>query len=225
MNLIRQSLAILGKDLLVEWQTKERLSTMTFFVLLTLLVFHFSFDLGAYEVHQIGPGVLWSSFIFSSLFGLQRAFADEREDGGLDALLLAPISRSAIYLGKASANLVFMLVIELISLPLFALFFNLSVQGQLGALLGVFVLGSAGIAAVGTLFAAMCSNLRLRELLLPLLLVPLIMPALIASVKATALILTPNPAESLLPYLRLLAVYTIVFVALALLLFEFVAEE
>ena len=135
MSFARRALAILHKDLLTEWRTKERLSGMVFFVLLILLVFNFSFELGGVALHEIGPGVLWSSFVFSSLLGLNRTFAGELENGCLDALLLAPGDRSALYLGKMLGNLVFLVVVELISLPVFALFFNLTVGWYLLPLL------------------------------------------------------------------------------------------
>jgi len=220
-----RTLAILWKDLLAEWRTKERLSPMVFFVLLTLLVFNFSFELGGAALHEIGPGVLWSSFVFASLLGLNRTFADERENSCLDGLLLAPGGRGAVYMGKMLGNLVFLVVVELISLPFFTLFFNLSPGAFLGPLFGVFFLGSASLAAAGTLFAAVSSNTRLRELMLPLLLLPMVMPALISCVEATALVLKASDLEGLFPILRFLGVYVVVFTTLSLLLFEHVIEE
>ena len=225
MSFTARTLAILRKDLLAEWRTKERLSPMVFFVLLTLLVFNFSFELGGAALHEIGPGVLWSAFVFASLLGLNRSFVDERENGCLDALLLAPGDRGAIYLGKMLGNLIFLLAVELLSLPFFALFFNLSPGPFLLPLIGIFLLGSASLAALGTLFAAMASNMRLRELLLPLLLLPMAMPALISCVEATALALQDSPLSRMLPYLQILTVYVVVFTTLALLLFDHVIEE
>ncbi len=225
MSFWQRALAILRKDLVAEWRTKERLSPMAFFSLLVLLVFNFSFELGGAALHEIGPGVLWSAFVFASLLGLSRSFADERENHSLDALLMAPGDRGAIYLGKMLGNLVFLLVIELICLPFFALFFNLSPGFFLLPLLGVFVLGSACLSAAGTLFAAMSSSMRLRELLLPLLLLPMILPALISCVEATGLVLSNRFDASLFSHLKMLAVYAIVFVTLSLMLFEYAIEE
>ena len=225
MSFIRRVLVILQKDLRAEWRTKERLSPMVFFVLLTLLVFNFSFELGRAALHEIGPGVLWSAFVFAGLLGLNRSFVDERENGCLDGLLLAPGDRSAIYVGKMLGNLIFLLAVELISLPFFTLFFNLSPGAFLLPLSGTFLLGSACLASTGTLFAAISSNMRLRELLLPLLLLPMVMPALIACVEVTALILKGEPFEKLYPYLQILAVFALVFTTLSLLLFEHVIEE
>ena len=225
MSFFGRALAILRKDLQAEWRTKERLSPMVFFVLLVLLVFNFSFELGGAALREIGPGVLWSSYVFSSLLGLGRSFADERENDALDALLLAPGDRGAVYLGKMLGNLVFLLAIELLSLPFFTLFFNLSPGFFLLPLLGVFLLGSACLASVGTLFAAMSNNMRLRELLLPLLLLPMILPALISCIEATALILANDRFEKLLPHLQMLGVYAAVFTVLSLMLFEYAIEE
>ena len=225
MSFAGRTLAILRKDLLTEWRTKERLSGMVFFVLLILLVFNFSFELGGLALHEIGPGVLWSSFVFSSLLGLNRTFTAELENGCLDALLLAPGDRSALYLGKMLGNLVFLLVVELISLPVFALFFNLSIGLNLLPLLAILLLGSASLAAVGTLFAVMSSNTRLRELLLPLLVLPMVMPALIACVQATAIVFQQGGLDRLYPQLKILGVYVVVFTTLSLMLFEYAIEE
>ena len=225
MIFFNQVLAILYKDLLSEWRTKERLSPMAFFVLLVLLVFNFSFELGGGAIHEIGPGVLWSSFVFASILGLHRTFADEYESGCLDGLMAAPGERSALYLGKMLGNLIFLLAVELISLPFFALFFNLTPGLFLIPLVGVFALGSASLAGVGTLFAAMSCNMRLRELLLPMLLVPMVIPALIACIEATRLVLLQDSFLALVPQFQILVVYVIVFVTLSLILFEFILEE
>lgn len=225
MSFIGRALAILRKDLQAEWRTKERLSPMVFFTLLVLLIFNFSFELGGAALREIGPGVLWSSYVFASLLGLGRSFAAERENDALDALLLAPGDHGAIYLGKMVGNLVFLLAIELLSLPFFALFFNLSLGFFLVPLLAVFVLGSACLASLGTLFAAMSNNMRLRELLLPLLLLPMILPALISCVAATKVVLANGHFTELLPHMQMLGVYTVVFTVLSLMLFEYAIEE
>lgn len=225
MSFLRRTLAILRKDLKAEWRTKVRLSPMVFFILLILLVFNFSFDLGRTALREIGPGTLWSSYVFASLLSLGRSFADERENDALDALLLAPGDRGSIYLGKMLGNFVFLLAVEILSLPFFALFFNLSLGFFLLPLLSVFVLGSACIASVGTLFAALSNNMRLRELLLPLLLFPMILPALISSVEATGLVLVNDCCEKLFPHLQMLGVYAVVFTVLSLMLFEYTIEE
>ncbi len=225
MSLLARAWAILHKDVQAEWRTRERLSPMLFFVVLVLLVFSFAFDLGGAALAEIGPGVLWSSLVFATVLALNRSFADEQENGCLDALLLAPGDRGAIYAGKMLANLVFLLTLEVLTLPVFAVFFNLTPAAHLWALLPILVLGAASLAAAGTLFAAMSANLRLRELLLPLLLLPMVVPALIACVKGTAIVLQARPFAEVLPFLRILVAYVTVFVTLSLMLFEHVVEE
>ena len=225
--------ALLHKDLVAEWRSKERLSPMVFFVLLVLLVYNFGFELGGAALWEIGAGVLWSSFVFASLFGLQRTFSAETTNDCLDALLVAPIPKASLYLAKMVGNLVFLLLVETITLPIFGLFFNLTPGWYLLSLPVVFLLGSVCVASVGTLFAAMAGHSRLREFFLPLLVLPLLLPALISCVSATALILegaVPGRSglwwpEQLTTYVTMLSVYGLVFTTLSLMLFDFVIEE
>lgn len=224
---------LLRKDLVAEWRTKERLSPMVFFVLLVLLVYNFGFELGGAALWEIGPGVLWSSFVFASLFGLQRTFAAEQTNDCLDGLLVGPLDRGSLYLAKMSGNVLFLLGVELLTLPLFGLFFNLEPGWYLLPLVAVFVLGSASVASVGTLFAAMAGHSRLREFLLPLLVLPVLIPALISCVAATKAILAagaPGRAATLWPpelgvHVGMLGLYAVVFTTLAWMLFDFVIEE
>lgn len=225
MSLLRGTLAVLHKDLLAELRSRERLSPMVFFVLLTLLVFHFAFGLGGAAVDQIGAGVLWSAYVFASVLGLNRSFLEERDNGCLDGLLLAPLDPAAVYLAKMLGNLVFLLIVEGLSLPLFMLFFNVGAGRFLVPLSILLLLGAAALAAVGTLFAALSSNMRLRELLLPLLLLPMALPAVIPCVRGSAAALRGATLTALLPHFQVLAVYILVFVTLSLLLFEHVIEE
>lgn len=231
MSLVGQTLAILRKDLLAEWRTRERLSPMIFLVLLMLLVFNFSFDMAGAPLHRTGPGVLWSAFVFASLLGLQRTFAAERDNGCLDALLVAPVSRTGLYLAKALANLLYLLVVEAVTLPLFTLFFSLPVGAYLAPLPLVLLLGSTCLATTGTLFASMAGHTRLREFLLPLLLLPVAMPALISCVAATGAVLEHSRGgaaswpPALAAHLEMLAVYAVVYSTVCLLLFEHVIEE
>ncbi len=225
MSSTNQILGILWKDLLTEWRSKERLCPMVFFVFLVILVFNFSFKSTGLSVNEIGPGVLWSSFIFSALLTLHHTFSIERENNCIDALLLAPGDFSSVYLGKMLGNLLFLFSVELISLPFFALFFNLLFGFYLLPLLGIFFLGAASLASVGTLFAAMADNMRFRELLLPLLLLPTVLPALISCVRATSLIFLHSPFQEYYTYLQILGVYVVVSTVLSLILFEYIVEE
>ncbi|MEE2658561.1 MAG: heme exporter protein CcmB [Candidatus Latescibacterota bacterium] len=223
---------LLRKDLRLEWRSKERLSPMVFFVLLVLLVFNFGFELGGAALGEIGPGVLWSAVLFASLIGLQRTFTAEDADDCLDGILASPVSRSSLYVAKMAGNFLFLLAVELITLPLFGLFFNLTVGAYLAPLLIVFALGSTCIASVGTLFAAMAGHSRLREFFLPLLSLPILIPALISCVEATSLILAAGvPGHTTLwpdglgTHLAMLAASGVICFFLALLLFDFVMEE
>ena len=230
---VGHALILLRKDLSSEWRTRERLSPMLFFVLLVMLVFNFGFELGGAALWEIGPGVLWSCFVFASLFGVQGTFVGESRNDCLDALLAAPIDRRALYLAKMCGNLLFLLGVQSLTLPLFGLFFNLTPGAYLLPLAVVFVLGSACVASVGTLFAAMAGHSRLRELLLPLLLLPILLPALISCVEATGVVLAaaaPGRAAALWPgeltvHVAMLALFALVFTSLALMLFHLVMEE
>ena len=236
--MIKGVVTILWKDLLVEWRSRERLGPMVVFVFLIILVFNFSFALGGSALHEIGAGVLWSAFVFAGLFGLNHTFAAELDNNCLDALMLAPVSHSSLYLAKMLGNLLFLLVVELLSLPFFSLFFNLSPGLYLVPLVAVLTLGASCLASVGTLFAAMSSNSRLREFLLPLLVLPMIYPALIWAVKATAIVFEHSRPSatgalataafwpgSLTEPVSFLLVYSIVFTTLALMLFDQVLED
>ena len=236
MSYVGQTITILRKDLSLEWRSKERITPMVLFVLLILLVFNFSFELGGAALSEIGPGVLWSAFVFAGLLSLHRTFAAERQNETLDALLLAPISRSVLYLSKMLSNFIFLLAVQLFSLPPFCFFFNLSPDPPLLLLLPVLVLGAACLAAVGTLFAAMSIHSRLREQFLPLLVLPMMVPALISCIGGTAEVFDQAQrfaigdhveifSDGLLTHLQMLGTYAVVFNALALMLFEYIVEE
>ena len=233
LGTVGHALVLLRKDMAAEWRTRERLSPMLFFVLLVLLVFNFGFELGGAALWEIGPGVLWSCFVFAGLFGLQGTFVNEARNDCLDALLAAPIERRSLYLAKMWGNLLFLLGVQLLTLPLFGLFFNLTPGLYLAPLAIVFALGSACVASVGTLFAAMAGHSRLRELLLPLVLLPILLPALISCVAATGIILASSAPgrtaawwpEELTVHVAMLALFALVFTCLALMLFDFVIEE
>ena len=233
MSLWDHSTAILRKDVQLERRTRERLIPMIFFVLVVLLVFNFAFELGGENLVSIGPGVLWVGFVFASTLGLNRTFSEERHNDALDALRLAPLSGPELYLGKMAGNFLFLIIIESVGLPLFALFFNVAAGWYLLPLGLVLFLGSLVLAAVGTLFAAVADQSRLREFMLPLLLLPVIVPALISCVEATAVVLgqgrlspeTPLWPRELWPHIQILAAYAVVFTTLSLMLFDYVVEE
>src|SRR5438105_2600947 len=216
-----QVLAILWKDIRCELRSKQTWTSMGLFALLVLVIFNFTFDLRVDNAAAIAPGALWVAFVFASLLGLGRTIAVEREKGSMDRLLLCPVDRKAIYLAKLLGNMLFIGVVEIVALPIFAALFNLPLF--VGTLLPIVLLGTLGIAAVGTLFAAMAAATRARELLLPILVFPLIVPIVIGAVRATGTLLVPVANDP--PWLGLIVAFDVIFLSLATLTFEFVVEE
>jgi len=221
--MLRAALTILWKDLKIEIRTKEAISAAFVFCVLTLVIFNFALDTNAEEARRLAAGFFWVAFAFSGVLALNRSFAIEKESGCARALMLAPIDRGAIYVGKFAANVIFMFLIELLVLPLFMIFFDVQVGSSIGWLLLIFFLGAVGFSSVGTLFSAVAANTRMRELLLPILLLPVTIPALIASVEATSWALGAPIEVSF--WFKLLVVYDVVFVTACFLVFEFVLEE
>jgi len=216
-------LAIVWKDLAAEWRSRELLSAMLVFALLVIFIFNFALELDAQTRTSVTAGVLWVTFTFAGTLGLNRSMAVEKDRGCLDGLLLAPVDRTAIYFGKTLANLIFMLLVAAIVLPLYSLFYNQNLLVP-GLLLVVF-LGSLGYVTVGTLLASMAVQARTRDVLLPVLLFPVTIPLLVAAVKASEGYLQALPAAEIAPWLNLLLVYDVVFVAAGLMVFDFVVEE
>lgn len=215
--------AVVWKDLAAELRSRELLSSMLVFALLVILIFNFALELNIQAQKTVTAGVLWVTFAFSGTLGLNRSMASEKDRGCLDGLLLAPVDRSAIYFGKVIANLIFMLIVEAIVLPVYAFLYqvNLFTPG----LLLVIVLGSIGYAVVGTLLAAMAIQVRTRDILLPILLFPLVVPLLIAAVKASNGYLQGFALPEILPWLNLILVYDVIFIAIAFMTFDFIVEE
>jgi len=204
MNYARDVAALARKDLLLELRAKETLPSMLLFVLATLTIFHFALPRGA--GHQASLGLLWSALVFTALLGLTRAFVAEREQGLFDALVLAPCDRSAIWLGKTLAVLAFLVAAEVVALPAFAAFFS----GLDGRTVAAVALADIGICTVGTLFGAMAVAGRARELLLPLLFLPMAIPIVVGGVGG---------------YLGFLVLYDAIFALLAWATFEYVVAE
>jgi heme exporter protein B len=215
--------AVTWKDLTSEWRSREMLTAMFVFALLVILIFNFALELDIQARDSVTSGVLWVTFAFAGTLGLNRSMATEKDRGGLDGLLLAPVDRSAIYFGKASANLIFMLVVEAIVLPVYSVLYSTNLF--LPGLLLVILLGSIGYIAVGTLLATMAVQARTRDILLPILLFPLVIPLLIAAVKASSGILQGLALAEIEHWLNLLLVYDIVFTMIAFMFFESVVKE
>lgn len=195
---------------------------MFVFALMVVVIFNFAFELRVENVANVAPGVLWVAIAFAGVLGLNRSLVLEKDKGCLDGLILCPVDRSAIYLGKMIGNVVFMLAMEAVALPVFAVLFNLPLLTP--AVLAVVGLGTVGFAAVGTLFAAIAVNTRTREVMLPVLLFPIIVPLLIAAVKSTeAIVGSQNAGDA--PWLGMLAAYGAIFLVVSTLTFEYVLEE
>jgi heme exporter protein B len=220
----RRAWAVLWKDLMIEGRSKETLNALVFFALLLLFLFEFALGGDRQRLAAALPGLLWLGFLLSGLLGLGRTFLIERENDCWDGLLLAPGDKSAVYLGKLAGNLLLMGLVEALVLALFTLFYNVDVGGALPGLVLVIGLGTLGLAAVGTLFAAMTAHVRARELLFPVLLLPVLVPLLLGAVRATDAVLRGDSLASVAHWLRLLAAADIVYVAAGILTFDSILE-
>jgi heme exporter protein B len=215
--------SIVWKDLAAEVRSRELLSAMLVFALLVIFIFNFALELEPGTSASVTSGVLWVTFAFAGTLGLNRSMATEKDRGCLDGLLLAPVDRSAIYFGKAIGNLVFMLVVATIVLPIYSLLYNVNLF--IPGLWVVILLGSIGYVAVGTLLSSMAVHARTRDVLLPILLFPVVIPVLIAAVKGSSGFIGGFEMEEIWPYLNLLITYDVVFVAIAFMVFDYVVEE
>lgn len=216
---------ILQKDLWIERQTRESLTTMIVFSIIVLVVFNFTLDPGLEQVLTVGPGILWVAFIFAGNLGLTRTFASESENGNLQALVMTPVDKGLIYLGKLSSAFIFMFSVELILLPLFVIFFNLHFTWTLVDLAMVCILGTLGFTSAGTMFSAIALNTRIREIILPLLLLPVTVPVIIASVESTAGLLRGESWSEIADWIKLLAAFDIIMMVGSFLTFENVLSE
>ena len=221
MRFLRQALVIAAKDLRSEMRTKEALNASVAFSLVILLLFSFAFDPTSDQTREIAGGLLWLVFAFAGALILNRSFARELENDCLDALVSSPVPGAALFLGKTLANLCLLLAVELISLPVFGIFYNVRWTEQLGPLLLVIVLATWGLTVVGTLFSALTVNLRLRELMLPMLVYPIMIPALMAAIQLTTPLVAGQPlAGDLLNWLKLLVGFDVIYTTLALALVD-----
>lgn len=216
--------SVLYKEWLVESRSKQVTISMIVFSLLIVVVFSFAFDPTNHVMRNVFPGIIWVMIIFSSVLGLNRAFIAEQLNDAMTGLLMAPIERSTIYIGKLCFNFAMLSLTNVISLPLLFLLFDFRWQGSLPALIFVIFLGSLGILIVGLVLAAIAACGKGSELLLPILLLPLLTPLLIACVKATALILDGNAWSTYSLWIKLIGAYDVVFITLGWLLFDYIWE-
>jgi heme exporter protein B len=222
-SLLKATLAIVYKDLVAEFRSFELISAMLVFSLLVIIIFNFALELDIKTRQSVTAGVLWTTFAFAGTLGLNRSMSVEKDRGCMDGLLLAPVDRSSIYFGKAISNLAFMLIVEAVVLPVYSLLYNVNLFRF--DLLGVILLGSIGYTAVGTLLSTMSAQTRTREILLPILLFPVAIPVLLASVKASGGLLVGAEFAEILAPLNILIVYDVIFIAVAFMVFDFVVEE
>ena len=210
-GVVATALRIARKDLAIEFRTRSAFLSALVLSLLAIVIFYFAWDPTAVGPAVLAPGVLWVTFTFSGLLGLHRSFGVEAEDGAMDALLIAPVPREAIFLGKALANLAFVLGVQAVALPAVALFYNLPIGSAVVPLAAVLVLAAIGLVAIGTLFAGIAANTRLAELLLPVLALPFFVPVVMPAAQATARLLAGRPLAETMDWLRILIAFDLVF--------------
>lgn len=221
----RKLMALIWKDLLAEFRTKEMLSSMLMFALIVVVVFNFTFDPGSRAAREASSGILWVAFTFAGVLGLYRSLVHEVERGCLQGLILAPVEYGLIFLGKAVGNAIFIFLIELPTFVLFAIFFNFDFWQQLDKLAVIFFLGTIGFAAVGTLLSAISVNTRTREIMLPILLFPIEVPVILSAVNATASTLAGKGWSEITGWLKILAGFDLIFLLVCFVTFEYVLEE
>lgn len=223
MSFWRHTVALIAKDMAIERRRRESVTVMLVFGVMVVVILNLAFELQVDNVLQVAPGALWVAFAFAGVLGLNRSLAREREDGCLEGLLLAPVDRGAIYVAKAVANLLFMGGAELIMLPLFGVLFGANVLRL--DLLVVLLLGTVGLAGVGTLLSTMAVHTRARDVILPILLLPVSVPLLIAATKATAGLLDGAGLAGVAGWLQLLLGFDVLFLAASYIMSEYVLEE
>lgn len=224
-NYVKKVFAIAAKDLRIEFRSKEKIYSMAIFSLLVMVIFNFAFEPGAEYIKDVAPGILWVAFIFASSLGLARSFVLEKEEDCMQGLMLSPLDRSGIYLGKVMGNFMVALAIELLSLPFFAVFFNISLVSALPSLMIVIFLATFGFIVVGTLFSALSVGVRGGDMILPLLLFPMQVPVIISAVKSTGMIMAGKGIDEYQHWLKLLLAFDIIFFVASFVIFEYLIEE
>ncbi|UCF37217.1 MAG: heme exporter protein CcmB [Acidobacteriota bacterium] len=225
MNALRLIGILAAKDLRIEYRSRHAFLTTLFFALLILIIFNFAFDPGNQSIKDAAPGILWVSLLFPGVIQLNRSFQSEREEGTLYGLILAPIDRGVLFFGKFLANFFLLALVDLFVLGSFFIFYNLTFSTRLGWLFLLMLLVGIVFSSVGTLFAAMVSSVRARDVLLPILLFPILVPVVIAAVNATREVLGTGELEFFWQWLRLLVASDVVFIAGSFLVFDYVVEE
>ena len=223
MNFWNKVLAITWKDTVSEMRTKEIIFSVLVFTLLVIVIFNFAFTADQENMLLVAPGILWATFAFAGVLSLQRSFVQEKDQGCLEGLMVCPVSREAIYFGKLLTSLLFMLVIEAIALPVFSVLFNISLLSF--PVILVTILTTIGFVAIGTLFSALAVNTKAREMVLPILFFPMVIPLVISAVKATGLMLAGEPMSSMVSWLSIIIAFDAVYTVTSYWVFNFVLEE
>lgn len=224
-GLVAAAWIVARKDLALELRTKSAFLSVVVFTILGLVTFFFAWDSTAVTAMDLAPGVLWVTFTFAGLLGLQRSFGVEMQDRAIDALLVAPIERESIYLGKVVANILFVTAVLLIAVPGVALFYNLPFGRTIVALGPVALLAAIGLVTVGTLFSSMTVNTRMAEMLLPMLSLPFFVPIVMASAQASTRLLAGRPLAEAAPWLKILLAFDIVFAVACTIAYPYTLEE
>ena len=216
-------LALLWKDILLELRTKDIIVSVLVFALLVIVIFNFAISPTPQTVTYVAPGILWVAFTFGGVLGLNRSFALEKDGGNIHGLLLTPVGRDTIYFGKMLGNFLFMLIVEIIIFPVFAVLYNFSLLEP--GLIPIAVLATLGISAIGTVFSAMAVNTRSREVMLPVLFFPVVAPVIIAAVEASGAVIRGDAGGDLTRWVSLLAVFDAIFLVISPIAFNFIVED
>jgi len=222
MRFWHKVLAITWKDILSELRTREIVFSVLVFTLLVIVIFNFAFGGGQDTIQTVAPGMLWVTFTFAGVLSLNRSFIIEKEEGCLEGLMVCPVSREVIYVGKMLASLLFMLSVEAVALPIFAVLFNLDISFQL---IVITLLTTVGFVAVGVLFSALAINTKAREMVLPLLFLPIVIPLVIAAVQGSELALSGESWSEIASWLQIIGAFDIIFLVVSLLVFSYAIEE
>ena len=225
MSFIQPIRSIVWKDLTSEFRSKEMILSMCLFSFLVLIIFSFTLGMGLVNLKEIIPGILWVVFIFSGLMGLSRSFGAERDKGTLPGLLLCPVSRWEIFLAKMMVTLIFTVIMEIFTLSIFIILYNMNLLPYLLPLGLIILLGTVGFCIIGTIFSAMSATTRSRDVILSILVFPILVPLIIAAVQATGIILDGKSIQAIYPWLKIMIAFDFVFLLLAYLTFDFIMEE
>ncbi len=223
MRFLSKVIAITWKDTISEMRTKEIISSVLVFTILVIVIFNFAFGGSQETMRLVAPGILWVTFAFAGVLSLNRAFIPEKEQGCLEGLMACPISRESIYVGKMLGSLLFMLIIEAIALPIFSFLFNLPVLSF--QIITITVLTTVGFVAVGTLFSALAINTKAREMVLPILFLPIVVPIIISAVEASGKALSGASWSELSPWLQIIVAFDVIFIVVSFLVFAYIIEE